>query len=240
MKMSEPDSAVGIFSCSRDCSPARGGNDQSGFACREKPILTESSSLRTRVSLLLRLRQTPQDQDAWGEFVDRYGWQIQAWCRRWGLQEADAEDVTQTVLLQLATRLQAFTYDPTQRFRGWLKTLTHHAWSDFLSTRRPVLTGSADSDIEYLLSTAQARDDLTQRLQEAFDQELLELASARVRERVEPHTWEAYRLTTLEGLSGAEAAARLGMQVGTVFKARSKIHKMLQEVVRELDGENPG
>jgi RNA polymerase sigma-70 factor (ECF subfamily) len=202
--------------------------------------LTEPSSLRTRVSLLLRLRQAPQDQEAWGEFVDRYGWQIHAWCRRWGLQEADAQDVTQTVLLQLATRLQGFTYDPAKRFRGWLKTLTHHAWSDFLGARRPLLTASADSDIEYLLNTAQARDDLTQRLEEAFDQELLDLASARVRERVEAHTWEAYRLTTLDGLSGAETAARLGMQVGTVFKARSKVHKMLQEIVRDLNGEDPG
>jgi RNA polymerase sigma-70 factor (ECF subfamily) len=65
--------------------------------------------------------------------VDRYGPQIHAWCRRWGLQETDARDVTQTVLLQLASKLRTFTYDPAQRFRGWLKTLTHHAWSDFLA-----------------------------------------------------------------------------------------------------------
>jgi hypothetical protein len=30
------------------------------------------------------------------------------------------------------------------------------------------------------------------------------------------------------------------MQVGTVFEARSKVHKMLQEIARELDGEDPG
>ena len=64
------------------------------------------TSLRTRTSLLLRLRQAPPDQDAWAEFVDRYGRQIHAWCRRWGLQEADAQDVTQTVLLRLASKLQ--------------------------------------------------------------------------------------------------------------------------------------
>jgi DNA-directed RNA polymerase specialized sigma24 family protein len=43
-----------------------------------------------------------------------------------------------------------------------------------------------------------------------------------VRERVEPHTWEAFRLTAQEGRTGAEAAAALAMQVGTVFKAKSK------------------
>jgi RNA polymerase sigma-70 factor (ECF subfamily) len=192
--------------------------------------------LRTRHSLLVRLRHAPPDQQAWAEFVDRYGRQIHAWCRRWGLQETDAQDVTQTVLLQLASKLRTFTYDPSLRFRAWLKTLTHHAWSDFLGARRPVVPGG-DSTIQDLLDTAQARDDLAQRLQEAFDQELLELAVARVRQRIEPHTWEAYRLTALEGLAGAEAAAQLKMEVGTVYKAKSKVHAMLQETVAEMQEE---
>jgi RNA polymerase sigma-70 factor (ECF subfamily) len=187
--------------------------------------------------LLLRLRQAPPDQQAWAEFVDRYGRQIHAWCRRWGLQEADAQDVTQTVLLQLASKLQSFSYDPALRFRAWLKTLTHHAWSDFLAACRPAVKGSGDSDLQHLLNTVQARDELARRLQEAFDQEMLELATARVRARVEERTWEAYRLTTQEGLSGAETAARLGMQVGTVYKAKSKVNAMLQETLRQMHEE---
>jgi RNA polymerase sigma-70 factor (ECF subfamily) len=197
------------------------------------------SSLRTRTSLLLRLRQAPPDQEAWSEFVDRYGRQIHAWCRRWGLQEADAQDVTQTVLLQLASKLQTFSYDPAQRFRAWLKTLTHHAWSDFLAAWRSAVTGSGDSGLQLLLDNVQARDGLTRRLQETFDQELLELATAQVRERVEERTWEAYRLTAQEGLSGAEAAEQLGMQVGTVYKAKSKVHAMLQETLRQMQEKEP-
>jgi RNA polymerase sigma-70 factor (ECF subfamily) len=187
--------------------------------------------------LLRRLRQAPPDQEAWAQFVDRYGRQIHAWCRRWGLQESDAQDVTQTVLLQLASKLQTFSYDPAQRFRAWLKTLTHHAWSDFLAGWRPGGKGSGDSGVHQLLDTVQARDELTQRLQAAFDQELLDLAAARVRDRVEERTWEAYRLTAREGLSGAQAAARLGMQIGTVYMAKSKVQAMLQETVRQLQEE---
>src|SRR5262249_9591342 len=196
------------------------------------------TSLRTRTSLLLRLRQAPLDQEAWAEFVDRYGRHIHAWCRRWGLQEADAEDVTQDVLLRLARKLRDFSYDPARRFRAWLKTLPHHAWSDFLGGRGRELSG--DSDVRHALETVQARDDLARRLQETFDQELLELACARVRERVEEHTWQAYRLTAVDGLSGAEVGAQLGMQVGTVFKAKSKVHAMLQETLRQLQEEGQG
>jgi RNA polymerase sigma-70 factor (ECF subfamily) len=60
-------------------------------------------------------------------------------------------------------------------------------------------------------------------------------AQARVRQRVEPHTWEAFRLTALDGLSGAEAAARLGLKVATVYKAKSKVQQMLHEEVAGLD-----
>ena len=140
-------------------------------------------------------------------------------------------------MLQLASKLQTFAYDPARRVRAWLKTLTHHAWSDFLAGWRPAVKGSGDSGLQQLLDTAQARDELTRRLQETFDQELLELAAARVRARVEARTWEAYRLTAQEGLSGAQTAARLGMQVGTVYKAKSKVHAMLQETLRQMQEE---
>ena len=104
---------------------------------------------------------------------------------------------------------------------------------------RQAAKGSGDSGVQELLHNVEARDELTRRLQETFDQELLELATARVRARVEERTWEAYRLTALEGLSGAEAAARVGMQVGTAYKAKSKVHAMLQETLRELQEEEP-
>jgi len=58
----------------------------------------DDSQMKTRASLLLRLRQEPADGEAWNEFVERYGRQIFAWCRQWQLQPADADDVSQNVL----------------------------------------------------------------------------------------------------------------------------------------------
>ena len=86
-----------------------------------------------------------------------------------------------------------------------------------------------------MLETVAAGDDLVQRLNEQFDQEMLAAAQAQVRERVEPHTWEAFRLTAQEGLSGAEAAARTGLRVSQVFVARHRVQKMLQDEVRKLE-----
>ncbi len=190
----------------------------------------------TRVSLLGRLRRDPTNQAIWAEFVDHYGTKIYAWCRRWGLQEADAQDVTQNVLLKLADKMRTFTYDPSRSFRAWLKTLTHHAWSDYLESRSRPGQGSGDSQIAGMLHSVEARDDLLQHLEAEFDRELFEEAMARVRLRVAPRTWEAFRLTALEGLSGAEAAERVPMQIAQVFVAKRRVQKMLTAEVAKLEG----
>ena len=87
------------------------------------------------------------------------------------------------------------------------------------------------------MHTLPARDDLVARLEEQFDREVLEEASARIRLRVEPSSWEAFQLTAVEGLTAAEAAARLGKEVAAVFKARRRVQKMLEEEVRKLEGD---
>jgi RNA polymerase sigma-70 factor (ECF subfamily) len=190
----------------------------------------------TSATLLGRLRQSATDQAAWAEFVRRYGRLIYQWCRRWKLPESEAEEVTQAVLVRLVEKLRAFDYDPKRSFRAYLKTLTHYAWIDFLQARKRPDAGSGDTDVAALLSSVEAGDDLAGRLQHEFDQELLEIAMQRVKMRVEGHTWDAFRLTALEGQSGAEAAAQLGMKVASLFAARSKVQKMLQEEVRQLQG----
>src|SRR5215475_6536253 len=189
----------------------------------------------TRVTLLVRLRQDPTDHAAWDVFVERYGRHIYRWCRQWKLQDADAEDVTQNILVKLTRKLRAFTYDPSRSFRAWLKTVVHHAWRDFEDGRRHPRPAGDDSQVGELMLTLEARDDLARRLEEAFDLELLEAAKLRVRLRVAPHTWEAFRLVALEGLPVAEVAARVHLQVAMVYVAKSKVQRMLQEEVQKLE-----
>jgi RNA polymerase sigma-70 factor (ECF subfamily) len=201
--------------------------------------MRDAPDLRTSATLLGRLRHDPTDQKAWSEFVDRYGSKIYGWCRRWNLQDADARDVTQAVLAALCHKMKTFTYDPGLSFRGWLRTLTHHTWVDLVAGRRPALLGGgSDGDLDRLESL-EARDDLIERLNEQFDRELLEEATIRVRLRVETHTWEAFRLTAIERLSGAAVAERLRLKVATVFKAKSKVQRMLREEIGRLEGTDP-
>ena len=186
----------------------------------------------TRVTLLSQLRQDPSDQAGWDEFVERYGRHIYRWCRRWQLQVADAEDVTQNILVKLSQKLRVFAYDPSRSFRGWLRTVAHHTWRDFEDSRRARPTAGGG---EELLLTLQAREDLVEKLESAFDLELLEAAKERVRRRVASHTWEAFRLAALEGVPVAEVAARVRLPAALVYVAKSKVRQMLREEISKLE-----
>jgi RNA polymerase sigma-70 factor (ECF subfamily) len=136
--------------------------------------------------------------------------------------------------------MRTFAYDPARSFRGWLKTLTHHALHDFVEGRNPVgARAGGGSQVLEALHAVEAREDLLRRLDDEFDRELFDEAMARVRLRVEPRTWDAFRLLSLEGCSGAQAAEKLGMKVATVFVAKSKVLRMLQEETRSLDKPDP-
>jgi RNA polymerase sigma-70 factor (ECF subfamily) len=197
--------------------------------------MNSSSGSRTSPTLLGRLRQAPTDQAAWQEFVARYGPHIHQWCRQWHLQEADAQDTTQIVLLKMSEKLGDFAYDPERSFRAWLKKVTLNAWRKLAAHQDRAVQGSGTPQVDELLQSVAARDSLVARLEEEFDRELLEEATLRVRLRVEPRTWEAFRLLALDGCSGAEAAAQLQMKVATVFVAKSKVQKMLQEEIHKLE-----
>ncbi len=186
--------------------------------------------------LLERIQARPDDQSAWQDFITFYGPAILRWLRGWGLQPADAADATQAVLLKLARELPRLEYDPHRSFRGWLKTIAHHAWRDLITNRQRLLLLRAEA---LPLDSLEDRTLSATDLGAAHDQELLDLAVARVQLRVQPQTWSAFRLTALEGRPGHEAAQELGMSLPSIYKAKSNILKMLQAEIRALECEIP-
>jgi RNA polymerase sigma-70 factor (ECF subfamily) len=190
----------------------------------------------TSLTLLLRLRANPADPAAWDQFVRHYQPMIRAWCLKWGSQSSDADDVAQDVLVKLLAAMRKAQYDPARSFRPWLKAVTHNAWNDFVASRRLKLAGSPDF-LDSVADSSDALADLEERMEDAYDRELLELAMRRVEKRVKPTTWQAFRLTAVENRPGAEVARELGMAIALVFVARHRVQRMLEEEIRLLRGE---
>jgi RNA polymerase sigma-70 factor (ECF subfamily) len=178
----------------------------------------------------------PDDPRGWEQFVLRYGPRVNAWCRQQGLQEADAEDVLQNVLVRLFRHIALFRPQRDGSFRAYLRKVAANVVYDHRrATGRRGVQATGDSWVQGILESVAAKEELAHRLDQEIDREIFEAAAARVRARVEPHTWEAFRLTALEGLSGAEAALRLGLQRATVYVARGKVTRMLAEEIGRLE-----
>jgi RNA polymerase sigma factor (sigma-70 family) len=189
----------------------------------------------TRPSLLVRIRDSG-DRDAWRQFVELYAPLIYGLARRRGLQDADAADLTQEVLRTVASR--RMNYDPQRgTFRGWLYTVARNRISDFLDRRHRQEQPGGGTAADELLNEQPARDDESDRWDRDYEQRIFNWAAEQVRGEFEEKTWQAFWKVAVDGLSGEEAGRELGLSVGAVYVAKSRVLARLKRQVRELQGE---
>jgi RNA polymerase sigma-70 factor (ECF subfamily) len=193
----------------------------------------DSSSPATRASLLLRLRD-PQDGEAWQTFVDVYAPLVYGYCRRRGLQEADASDVTQEVLSHVAHGIPGFTYDPARgRFRDWLGTIVRRRLGRFFIARKQPAHGGIDQLAE--VAAPEPNHDWTA----DFHARLLAVALERARPRFEEATWQAFEMVWMQNRPAAEVADSMGLPIERVYVAKSRALKALRELILELAEDLP-
>jgi RNA polymerase sigma-70 factor (ECF subfamily) len=184
----------------------------------------------------------PANRKAREAFADYYRGVVRAWCRRNGLQEADADDLAQTLVLRLIEELPTFEYDPSKRYRGYVRQKVDWAIKDIHRRRqkRPGDHGSGNTGVLGRLHEVPALDDsavegLTRELSGHMERNrLVQEARDRVCRRVGEKTWKAFWLTTVEELPTDEVARLLGMKPGTVRVAKSRTLMTIKEELKEL------
>ena len=215
-----------------ESSPMNFANTMSKFSERKHHSLTSFTSL----TLLGKVRDL-SDQQAWDEFVRCYTPRIFSWCKRFSLQDQDAADVTQQVLMKLVTAMQSFDYDQSRgNFRGWLKTVTSNAVRD-LGRKRVSKDIVGEGAEPWLQSLTDDRciEVLTDEIEAGFRDELLKEAESRAQLRLKPQTWEIYCLLTKQSLTATEVAKKLNVKVAETYVAKSRAIKMLKDIVSQLE-----
>jgi RNA polymerase sigma-70 factor (ECF subfamily) len=189
----------------------------------------------TRDSLLVQVR-SPANREAWEEFASLYRPVIFRLARQRGLQDADAQDLAQQVLMAVAAAIGDWEKSHEEvRFRHWLRRVARNAIVNALS-RQPRDRGAGGSSVQVLLSEQPEVDEKSTALIELeYRRELYLRAARMVRGDVEMETWRAFELTVIENRTIDEAAAELDKPVGTIYAARSRIMRRLREAVRELE-----
>src|SRR5262249_19578835 len=183
----------------------------------------------TRLTLIAALREGLR----WEEFVALYGRLILYWGRRdFGLQEPDAENLCQDVLLKVWQGIRG--YDPARgRFRSWLYACTRNTVVNLRRRRGEVSgedlpeptadPGPAWQDAEELDAALRAVE------QEGYATAGLEEAVLQVRARVRPDTWKAFLLFEFFDLTAREIGPRLGLTPTAVGQAVHRVRQLLRQ-----------
>jgi RNA polymerase sigma-70 factor (ECF subfamily) len=178
---------------------------------------------------LVRIRDH-HDTESWNAFVALYTPVVYRFCRGQGLQDADAADVSQEVMAEVARSIRGFEYQPGRgRFRDWLWTVTRRTLGRFRKRQAGAVLDIRDDELDQM-ANAPAEAEWT----DEFNAQVLRTALANIRPHFEPHTWRAFELVWLENRSAAEAARELGVAIDTVYVAKSRVLKGLEQEFLEL------
>jgi RNA polymerase sigma factor (sigma-70 family) len=197
-----------------------------------------SGSPVTRPSLLLRIRDT-RDEQAWRQFVEIYAPLVDGYGRKHGLQEADAADLAQEVLQVVASTAARFEYDPRRgTFRGWLFTVTRNKLRRLIARRKRQPLATGDSGVRGMIEQQPSPESDQADWDRDYQRRVFCFAAEQVRGSFRDATWQAFWRTAVENRPAPAVAEELGMTVGAVYIARSRVLARLRRVVRELADED--
>lgn len=191
----------------------------------------------TKASLILRL-PSADDAEAWQEFVSIYEPFVYRFARRGGLQDADARELVQNVLLSVARAVGRWRPDRQRgRFRTWLFRIARNQMLDVLAKQRRSIVASGGSDLfNHLDQTLTSGDDQNLRLEHR--RELFRWAAERVKAAVNEATWNAFWMTAIQEQTVEIVARELELTTGAVYIARSRVLARLRDEVQKWEDDD--
>jgi RNA polymerase sigma-70 factor (ECF subfamily) len=189
----------------------------------------------TSLSLLQRIRQG--DATGWHRVVELYTPLVCHWCRRWGVDGADADDVMQEVFHAASSSIADFRREREgDTFRGWLRGITRHKVLAFWRTqeRQPASPGGS-SALQRLQEVPGPEADASEDAADA-DQtsQLFHRALGMLQGEFEPRTWQAFWRTTVDAQPAPNVASELDMTANAVRMAKSRVLRRLREELGDL------
>ena len=194
----------------------------------------------TNLSLLASLAAGRPASDAWPIFVEKYGRLLVRWGQRWGARPEDCDEIIQETLILAFRNLHQYQRNPKSNFRSWLKTLAFRCWQkvrDDMQQLQSLDHQKFDKHALRLLISQEVCNDLINTFDHIARDEILDLATSRVQERVEPESWLCFELMHVEKLSGEEVARRLQKSRQAVFTNVFRVRRMLKIEILAIDSE---
>jgi len=204
--------------------------------------LTRQPEVHTDLILLERMADSRFRSDAWRVFVDRYTRLFYRWFDDWAVDPQAIEDVFQDSMIRVFKSLDHFERQRNGSFRAWLRVIARRSWTELSieSNRRIALRQLDPAIVEkwLVVGSSQAENELIELFDAWAREELLELAHARVRRRVDPENWETYRRVVTAQEAPATVAKALGIDKSKVYDRVSYLRKLIREEMASIEGAN--
>ncbi|QEG02216.1 ECF RNA polymerase sigma factor SigE [Stieleria maiorica] len=174
---------------------------------------------------------------AWSEFLEIYEPVIYRLARRRYLQDADAREIVQEVLLRVAAAIDRFDPTASGSFRGWLSQTTRRVVVDrFRRIGDTALPVGGQLDL-----LAGVVDGAENPFEVEFDLEhrrqLFRCAAEHLQRELSATSWAAFWRTAVQGHPAQVVASQLGISEGAVYVARCRVLKRIREFVQQREAE---
>ena len=190
---------------------------------------------KTRFSLILRLKENADAED-WQQFCELYQPLIYRIGRLGGLQETDANDFVQNVLVRVAKSVSQFETDSRLgSFRNWLGTIARNLLIDFLRQQSRLPVTADGSGVARMIAELPARGDETQIYESEFQRRVFLWAANEVKPSFHGSTWQAFWQTSVDLLPIERVAEELQISTGAVYIARSRVIARLRRVIEAAE-----
>lgn len=188
----------------------------------------------TSMTLLNRLQQT-DDPENWNRLFGLYAPLLATWLRKYEVQQSDADDLVQEVLMAVSKNLPGFAHNGRPgAFRAWLRTILVNRLRHFWRTRGRHPQAPGDSDIDRRLTQLEdPASHLSQLWNQQHDQFVAEQILSYSQQFFSAETWTVFKKVAIEGQRPDTVASDMGISVNAVFIAKSRVLRRLRQ---EADG----
>lgn len=172
------------------------------------------------------------DEISWDEFYTRYGKIVRSLAKFKGLDDSEAEDVCQKVMLQFFKQSKTFKFDPDiARFRTYFGHIIQTKIADYFR-KQP------DEPFEEL-----EPEPVESKTDSLFLSEwrkmILKEAERELKNRVAPETFQAYELYAVQNRPAEKVAAYLNCSVNQVYQAKKRCFTMMREILLKMNEQDP-
>ena len=212
---------------------------------KARPVtIADHSSLRTRRTLLSRLRNL-DDDESWRTFFDLYWRLLYNVARKSGLDDAGAQEVVQDTVIAVARKMPEFRYDPVRgTFRQWLLRITRRRIVDHLRRlyrqppRAEVPPEALDDDDEHAAAIADRSASMIEAAwDEEWEQSMFDAALVRIRSEVNPLHFQVFDYCVLKKWPASKVAETLGLNAAQVYLAKHRVAQAMKRAVRRINEE---